>query len=187
MIMAAGNDIIGFIGGGNMAEALFAGLLRAGRDPAGVLVAEPDGARRERMGARHGVAVTADNREVAARCDPCVVAVKPQVMAAVLRPLADLLSSRRPLIVSVAAGVTLDDPTVGDVERAVASAKLMANEAALGNVKSCVQVHGGMGYTWEVDAHLFFKRAHVLEACFGSREECADRMAELVGGGRDAA
>jgi alkylation response protein AidB-like acyl-CoA dehydrogenase len=80
-----------------------------------------------------------------------------------------------------AAGVTLDDPEVGSVDRAVATAKLMANEAAIGNVKTSVQVHGGMGYTWEVDAHLYFKRAYALEPLFGSREECADRMAALVG------
>jgi alkylation response protein AidB-like acyl-CoA dehydrogenase len=80
-----------------------------------------------------------------------------------------------------AAGVTLDDPEVGSIERAATAAKLMADEAALGNVKTCVQVHGGMGYTWEVDAHLFFKRAYALEPLFGSREACADRMAALVG------
>jgi alkylation response protein AidB-like acyl-CoA dehydrogenase len=80
-----------------------------------------------------------------------------------------------------AAGVTLDDPEVGSIDRAVATAKLMANEAAVGNAKTSVQVHGGMGYTWEVDAHLYFKRAYALEPLFGSREACADRMAALVG------
>ncbi len=79
-----------------------------------------------------------------------------------------------------AAGVTIDYPEVGSIERAVNSAKLMANEAAIGNAKTCIQVHGGMGYTWEVDAHLYFKRAYVLEPLFGSREDCADRMAELA-------
>jgi len=79
-----------------------------------------------------------------------------------------------------AAGVTLDDPGVGSLERAVAGAKLTAAEAAVGNGKSCIQVHGGMGYTWEVDAHLFFKRAYALEPLFGSREECATTMAELL-------
>ena len=44
-----------------------------------------------------------------------------------------------------------------------------------------MQVHGGMGYTWEVDAHLYFKRAYALEPVFGSREQCADAMAALVG------
>ncbi len=79
-----------------------------------------------------------------------------------------------------AAGVTIDDPGVGSVERAVAAAKLTAAEAGVGNGKSCIQVHGGMGYTWEVDAHLFFKRAYALEPLFGSREDCADMMADLL-------
>jgi len=79
-----------------------------------------------------------------------------------------------------AAGVTLDDPGVGSVERAVAAAKLTAAEAGVGNGKSGIQVHGGMGYTWEVDAHLFFKRAYALEPAFGSREDCADTMAAVL-------
>jgi alkylation response protein AidB-like acyl-CoA dehydrogenase len=79
-----------------------------------------------------------------------------------------------------AAGVTIDDPGVGSVERAVAAAKITAAEAGVGNGKSCIQVHGGMGYTWEVDAHLFFKRAYALEPLFGSREDWADVMAQLL-------
>jgi alkylation response protein AidB-like acyl-CoA dehydrogenase len=79
-----------------------------------------------------------------------------------------------------AAGVTLDDPGVGSVERAVAAAKITAGEAAVANGKSCIQVHGGMGYTWEVDAHLFFKRAYALEPLFGSREQWAERMADAL-------
>jgi alkylation response protein AidB-like acyl-CoA dehydrogenase len=79
-----------------------------------------------------------------------------------------------------AAGVTIDDPGVGSVERAVAAAKLTSAEAGVGNGKSCVQVHGGMGYTWEVDAHLYFKRSYALEPLFGSREAWADVMAGLL-------
>jgi len=79
-----------------------------------------------------------------------------------------------------AAGVTLDDPEVGSIERAVASAKVTAGEAALGNAKTCIQVHGGMGYTWEIDAHLMLKRAYVLEASFGTRDDWADALADLV-------
>jgi len=79
-----------------------------------------------------------------------------------------------------AAGVTLDDPAVGSVERAAAAAKLTAAEAALANGKSCVQVHGGMGYTWEIDAHLFLKRAYALEPAFGTRDDWADTIADLL-------
>jgi alkylation response protein AidB-like acyl-CoA dehydrogenase len=79
-----------------------------------------------------------------------------------------------------AAGATLDHPEVGDPERAVASAKLLAGEAAHKNARACVQVHGGMGYTWEVPVHYFLKRAWVLDASFGTGEEQAGRVAERV-------
>ncbi|WP_433467061.1 acyl-CoA dehydrogenase family protein [Spirillospora sp. CA-128828] len=69
-----------------------------------------------------------------------------------------------------AAAVTLDDPDVppGDREPPVATAKVMADRAALDNARSCVQVHGGMGFTWEAGVHLFLKRASVLAASFGT-------------------
>jgi alkylation response protein AidB-like acyl-CoA dehydrogenase len=76
-----------------------------------------------------------------------------------------------------AAAVTLDDPDVGDVDRAVAGAKLLAGEAALKNAKTSLQVHGGMGFTWEVDVHLYLKRAWVLDTVFGSAATRADEIA----------
>ena len=44
----------------------------------------------------------------------------------------------------------------------VAAARLLAVEAALANARQCIQIHGGMGFTAECDAHLFLKRAQVL-------------------------
>ncbi|MFK0257524.1 acyl-CoA dehydrogenase family protein [Streptomyces sp. NPDC090445] len=41
----------------------------------------------------------------------------------------------------------------------IAGAKLLADEAAVGNARDCLQVHGGMGFTWEADVHLHLKRA----------------------------
>ncbi|MGH7336423.1 MAG: acyl-CoA dehydrogenase family protein, partial [Myxococcota bacterium] len=79
-----------------------------------------------------------------------------------------------------AAGATLDDPVVGSVARAVATAKLIAGDAAMKNARACIQVHGGMGYTWEVPAHYYLKRVWVLENAFGDVAEHAERMAEIV-------
>ena len=76
-----------------------------------------------------------------------------------------------------AAAVTLDDPEVGDVDRAIRGAKLLAGEAALKNAKTSVQVHGGMGFTWEVDAHLYLKRAWLTNTTFGTPDACADALA----------
>jgi len=81
-----------------------------------------------------------------------------------------------------AAGATLDDPVVGEVARAVASAKVVAGEAALKNARACIQIHGGMGYTWEIPAHYYLKRAWVCENLFGSVEEHADHLAADLGG-----
>lgn len=80
-----------------------------------------------------------------------------------------------------AAGATLDAPEVASVERAVSAAKVTAGEAALRNSRSCIQVHGGMGYTWEVPAHYYMKRTWVLSSLFGDEDEHALRSAELIG------
>jgi alkylation response protein AidB-like acyl-CoA dehydrogenase len=79
-----------------------------------------------------------------------------------------------------AAGATLDQPEVGSPERAVVAAKITAGDAALKNARCCVQVHGGMGYTWEVPAHYYVKRAILLDNAFGSSEEHSERMAEWL-------
>jgi alkylation response protein AidB-like acyl-CoA dehydrogenase len=79
-----------------------------------------------------------------------------------------------------AAGVTLDDPEVGDPQRAVHAAKVTAGEAAVRNGKSAIQVHGGMGFTWEVDAHLYLKRAWWLDTVLGSVDAHASAMAALL-------
>ncbi len=77
-----------------------------------------------------------------------------------------------------AAGATLDHPEVGDVDRAVAAARICACEGAIKNARACIQVHGGMGYTWEVPAHYYLKRAYVLENGFGSAEAYASAVAD---------
>ncbi|MSX34517.1 MAG: acyl-CoA dehydrogenase [Actinobacteria bacterium] len=81
-----------------------------------------------------------------------------------------------------AAGVMVDEPDVGSVTRAVAGARLTSSRAATENAKTCLQVHGGMGFTWEVDAHLFLKRAWVLETVFGTCDEAAEDVANLYAG-----
>ncbi len=81
------------------------------------------------------------------------------------------------------AGVTIDEPEVGDVDRAVAAARIMAARAATENAKTGIQVHGGMGFTWEVVAHLYLKRAWVLETQFGNPDDAAELVAATVATG----
>lgn len=81
-----------------------------------------------------------------------------------------------------AAGATLDDPGVGNVARAVSSAKITAGDGAMRNARDCIQIHGGMGYTWEVPAHYYLKRVWVLENGFGTVDEHEERVAGLLAG-----
>ena len=74
----------------------------------------------------------------------------------------------------------LDDAEIEDPVRAAAMARIVANNASSENGKDCVQIHGGMGYTWEVDAHLFVKRAWALAFAFGSSDDHAETMAAFV-------
>jgi alkylation response protein AidB-like acyl-CoA dehydrogenase len=75
-----------------------------------------------------------------------------------------------------AAAVTVDQPGVGDADVAALGSKLLADEAAVTNGRSCIQVHGGMGFTWEVPAHLAYKRARVLATQFGTDDELAEAL-----------
>ena len=79
-----------------------------------------------------------------------------------------------------AAACVMDDPDTGNVVRSLSGAKLLANEAAITNGKSATQVFGGMGFTWEVDVHLYLKRAWVLDTHFGSTDHHADQVAALL-------
>ena len=103
---------IAFIGGGNMASALIAGL--AGKLTAGanIHVVDPNADALERLRTQYGVttATAADADAAVAAADVIVLAVKPQSMrdvAAQLRPLID--TARQPLVVSIAAGIRSAD------------------------------------------------------------------------------
>ena len=79
-----------------------------------------------------------------------------------------------------AAGASFDDPSVGDVPRALASARVVAFEAAMKNARMCVQIYGGMGYTWEMPPHYYLKRAFVLENALVAADEACETIAERI-------
>ena len=96
---------IGFLGAGNMAEALIRGLIQGGVVPAERIIASaPRAERQDELRQTYGIVVTADNSEVARRADILVLSVKPQILERVVR---EVTSHVRPgtLVISVAAGV----------------------------------------------------------------------------------
>jgi len=99
--------IIGFIGAGNMASALAGGMLARGFKPGQLALADSNAGQLEAFKAR-GVFTTQDNAELMQRADVLVLAVKPQVLGAVLKPLAALAQQKQPLVLSIAAGIPAD-------------------------------------------------------------------------------
>lgn len=104
---------VGFVGAGQMATALAAGWSKDGLlDAAKSRASDPHPAARAKFEQSTGVKAAAANAEVAAAADVLVLAVKPQVMADVLAELRPHLEARH-LVVSIAAGVTLDALAAG--------------------------------------------------------------------------
>jgi len=73
-----------------------------------------------------------------------------------------------------AAAVALRDQ-MEDVDLQIDAAKILANQAALKNVDTNIQLHGGIGLSDEHDAHLYLKRARVLSRLFGIDSQLLDR------------
>lgn len=97
---------IAFIGGGNMARSLIGGLIACGTAAADIRVCEPVDVLRDALARDFGVSVGADNAEAVGPAGLWVLAVKPQVMRTVCEALAPLAQANRPLVVSIAAGIT---------------------------------------------------------------------------------
>lgn len=95
------------LGGGNMGRALIGGLLRQGTRPERITVAERAPAAREALQRDFGLTATQDVSQAVQRASVIVVAVKPQDLSDVLAPLAGALAHKRPLVLSVAAGVRI--------------------------------------------------------------------------------
>ncbi len=72
------------------------------------------------------------------------------------------------------------DAELPDAKQAVSVAKAKASDAAREATAAMIQYHGGIGYTWEHDAHFFFKRAKRQEYAYGSAAEHREKLAALL-------
>ena len=96
---------IGFIGAGNMAEALIRGLIQGGVVPATRIVASgPRSERLDELHATYGIVTTTDNSELARGVEILVLAVKPQILERVVREVSSSLAPGV-LVISIAAGI----------------------------------------------------------------------------------
>jgi pyrroline-5-carboxylate reductase len=101
---------VAYIGGGNMARALAGGMLAAGYEPGHVWISEPRAGQRDALAEEMpGAIIVADNGDAVRDAECVVLAVKPQILSDVCKPLAPLVQKARPLVISIAAGVRARD------------------------------------------------------------------------------
>ena len=88
------------------------------------------------------------------------------------------VESLRNAVAYAAWAIERDHP---DATIAASMAKAFASDAYRRVAASGIQVHGGIGFTWEHDMHLYFKRAKASEVAFGSADRHRERLAGILG------
>ena len=103
------NSSIGFIGAGNMAASLIGGLIAKSFDPKHLFASDPNTEALHALAQRTGITACANNHAVVESANVLVLAVKPQVMQSVLADIAAVVRTRKPLIISIAAGISIEN------------------------------------------------------------------------------
>lgn len=99
---------IAFIGGGNMARSLIAGLISDGCEPANIHVSDPDSEQQQSLRKIFAVNTTGSNVEVLQGAEVVVLAVKPQVLREVIEEIAGSINQQPLLMVSIVAGIRIN-------------------------------------------------------------------------------
>jgi len=170
---------IGFIGGGNMAEAIVKGLLAGGVPAVDITVAEPVAKRREYLGSAYGVKAVDDNGSVVKPADIVILAVKPQVSAAALRSLPEDSRAGK-LFISIMAGVSTQS-----IENALAKGarviRVMPNTPAL-VLQAASAIAAGSSATAD-DMDLALEIFNLLGTACTVEEKLLDAVTGLSGSG----
>jgi pyrroline-5-carboxylate reductase len=175
----AGVATVGFVGGGNMAEAILKGLIARGQEPQSLIVGEPVAERRDSLKRQYGIEVTDDNVSVVETADVVVLAIKPQMVDTVVPGLAPTFTGDK-ILVSILAGTSTAalEAHLGGSARVV---RVMPNTPALigqGAAAICAGAHAS-----ENDLAV----AHELFSTVGSvvrvTEEQMDAVTAVSGSG----
>lgn len=178
--MATNSYAVGFIGSGNMAGALIKGIIDAGLyAPEQIICSDVDAKKLAALQRRYGIATTRSNLEAGA-AKVVVLAVKPQILDAVLAELRPAVSARR-LFVSIAAGATTQrlEKNLGGEARVL---RVMSNTPALLGRGMSVLVRGRHATAADERVGLRLLRA-VGKAIAVAQEKLLDPVTGLSGSG----
>ena len=166
---------LGFIGCGNMAQAMITGILtQKVVSPQELIVSNPREEKTAKLKDEFGIITTTDNKEVAKQSDILVLSVKPQVYPAVIKEIRDEVSSEQ-IIVTIAAGVSME-AAERQFGKEVKIVRVMPNTPAL--------VGEGMSglccneYVTEEE----FDLVHKIFESFGKAEKITENLMDAVVG-----
>ena len=172
---------LGFIGAGNMASSLIAGLLADGYPAQYIWASDVDAEKLARLQTRFGIHTATDNHSVVENSQILILAVKPQTLQAVAREISAAVRRCKPLVISLAAGVTeaaIDRWLGGDN----AIVRCMPNTPAL--VKTgATALHGNARITADQRNRAEAVLRSVGVAVWVEREELLDVVTALSGSG----
>ncbi|MDD5034199.1 MAG: pyrroline-5-carboxylate reductase [Methylococcaceae bacterium] len=172
---------LGFIGAGNMASSLIAGLLADGYNPEKIWVSDPELEKLDSLASRFGIHTSTNNHAIVENSQILVLAVKPQVMQEVSKDIAPTVSRCKPLIISLAAGISeaAIDRWLGGGNDVV---RCMPNTPAL--VKTgATALHGNDNISAEQRSQAEAILRSVGLAVWVEREELLDAITALSGSG----
>ncbi len=170
------NKTIGFIGAGNMAEKLLSGLISSQQsEPETIICSDVRATRLAQLAEQYGVRTTSDNKAVIKTADIIIYAIKPQLMAEVLKETADALDISK-LIISIAAGVPLaaiesrlhkDLRLIRSMPNLCVAVKEGATAIAAGAHAKPEDIDQAMAIFQSVGRCIFIKENHLLDAITG--------------------
>lgn len=99
---------IAIIGGGNMGKSLIGGLISHGYQPQQLWATDISQEKLAELKQEYGIQTTSDNLDAVKHADVVLFAIKPQLFADVAVPLAAVIQTRKPLVISIAAGIRSD-------------------------------------------------------------------------------
>ena len=178
--MDISNQKIGFIGGGQMAEALVRGLLSTGLcSPETLTVIDPNGARQDFLRTQYGVHCIDDPEELCRRCTVLIAAIKPQIATQVLAAYSSHLTGNH-LVISIMAGISLQS-LAAFFSKPARLIRVMSNTPAL--VLSAASAFSSNSHATADDRVLASAIFSAVGTCTEVPEQMIDAVTGLSGSG----
>ena len=178
------NKKLGFIGGGNMAEALIKGLVSTSFfDSKNIFVSEPSKSKSSTLQKKYKIKIIGDNRELGKKCDIIILAVKPQILKEVLCDIRSVVGSDK-LIISVAAGVPIfiiDSVLRGESKKKFSVVRTMPNTPSL--VQEGVTAISSGKYVSKADLKITHEIFEAVGLTVDVEEKQLDAVTGLSGSG----